>query len=169
MSLLSAVAVGTTALVSRHIGQGDRRGAALATRLSLGLAAATGTVVAAVLMVADGALLERMFPAVEPAVLVEAERYLAVALVALPIALVEAVAAAALQASGDTRTPLVAASVANVVNLVVSAALIFGVGPIPALGVTGAAIGSAIAFTLQALLLWRCLFTHLTLPTIYSV
>lgn len=157
VSLLSAVAIGTTALVSRHVGQGDRRGAALATRLSLGIAAAIGTVVAIVLLVADGALLELMFPRVEPAVLIEAERYLAIALVALPIALVEAVAAAALQACGDTRTPLFAASVANVANLGVSAALIFGVGPIPALGVAGAAIGSALAFTLQALLLWRVL------------
>lgn len=160
VSLFSALAVGTTALVSRHVGAGDRRGAALATRLSLGLAASIGTVVAMVLLVADGALLEAVFPRVEPAVLVEAERYLAVALVALPIALVEGVAAAALQASGDTRTPLFAATVANVVNLGVSAALIFGVGPLPALGVTGAAIGSAIAFSLQALLLWRVLTRH---------
>jgi putative MATE family efflux protein len=157
VSLLSALAVGTTALVSRHVGERDRRGAALATRLSLGLGAAIGLGVAIVLLVADGALLEALFPRVEPSVLVEAERYLAIALVALPIAVVEAVAAAALQASGDTRTPLTAAAVANVLNLAVSAALIFGVGPVPALGVAGAAIGSALAFAIQAIMLGRAL------------
>ncbi|HHH29976.1 MAG TPA: MATE family efflux transporter, partial [Polyangiaceae bacterium] len=157
VSLLSALAVGTTALVSRHVGEGDRRGAALATRLSLGIGAAVGVGIATVFLVADGALLEAIFPRVEPAVLLEAERYLAIALVALPITAVETVAAAALQASGDTRTPLLATTVANVANLAVSALLIFGAGPVPALGVAGAAVGSTVAFSLQAALLWRVL------------
>jgi len=157
VSLFSAVAVGTTALVSRCIGQGDRRGAALATRVSLGLGALGGTAVSLLLVIADGALLAALFPRVDPTVLAEAERYLAIALLALPIALVETVAAAALQAAGDTRTPLVAASMANVANLAVSTLLIFGWGPIPALGVAGAAIGSAVAFTFQAVLLGRVL------------
>ncbi|MEZ4440727.1 MAG: MATE family efflux transporter [Polyangiaceae bacterium] len=157
LSILGATSIGITAVVTRLVGAGDRKRAAVAARdavLRTGLAA---TAVAIVLFLADGALLSLCFPRVAPAVLAQAERYLAVALLALPIGAVEAGLAASLQAAGDTTTPLWAATVANVVNLVASVVLIFGVGPIPALGVAGAALGSFAAFTIQAAWQWRAL------------
>jgi MATE family, multidrug efflux pump len=157
LSLLAAVAIGCTALVSRLVGQGERREAALVVVVALRVAVVVGVAVSAVLLLADGALLSLVFPRVEPAVLADAEAYLLVALPVLPLALLECVAAAALQAAGDTRKPLVVATIGNVLNLALSIVLIFGLGPIPALGVTGAALGSAVAFGLQALLLLRAL------------
>jgi len=51
----------------------------------------------------------------------------------------------AFQASGDPKTPLVLGIVATVLNIVISAVLITGAGPFPALGTVGAALGTVLA------------------------
>jgi MATE family multidrug resistance protein len=60
------------------------------------------------------------------------------------------------QGKGETRTPMLAALVANALNIPLDAMFIFGFGPIPAMGVAGAAWGSVFALTVGlGLLLWR--------------
>ncbi len=46
---------------------------------------------------------------------------------------------------GQTRTPMVIALVANVINIVLDYVLIFGLGPIPAMGVQGAGLATALS------------------------
>ena len=53
------------------------------------------------------------------------------------------VCGAVLRGAGDSRTPLAAAVLANIVNIVVAYALIFGHFGFPALGVAGSAFGAA--------------------------
>ena len=53
--------------------------------------------------------------------------------------------AAALRSAGDARTPLRFGVALTVLNLVLNVVLIRGMGPIPALGTTGAALGTVIA------------------------
>jgi MATE family multidrug resistance protein len=55
------------------------------------------------------------------------------------------------QGLGDSRTPMIAGLLANVVNAVLAWALIYGRFGLPALGVKGAGYGTAIAETLQAI------------------
>jgi putative MATE family efflux protein len=157
-SLFGAIAIGTTALVARMWGAGKRADAATAARVALLLAALVGTLVAAPMALASDALLAAVFPGVGADVIRDASAYLVIVMPVLPLALVEMVAAACLQASGDTRSPLYAATLANVINLPLSAALVFGVGTLAPMGVRGAALGSAVAFGLQALLLLVALF-----------
>ncbi|MFH2009332.1 MAG: MATE family efflux transporter [bacterium] len=52
-----------------------------------------------------------------------------------------------LEGLGETRAPMLITIAANVINAVLDYALIFGVGPIPALGVEGAGIATAISNT----------------------
>ncbi len=52
------------------------------------------------------------------------------------------IGAAALRGVGDMRTPLKILTVVNIVNMTVSYALVFGTGPLPALGTDGVAIGT---------------------------
>ena len=60
-----------------------------------------------------------------------------------------------LRAIGDTKTPMKIGIITNVLNVVVDYVLIFGVGPIPALGVMGTALGTLIARSLGTILLYR--------------
>ncbi|CAN5794291.1 MATE family efflux transporter [soil metagenome] len=56
----------------------------------------------------------------------------------------------ALRSAGDARTPMVLGIVMTVLNLVFNIILIRGLGPIPAFGTTGAAMGTVIAAGLVA-------------------
>ncbi len=152
-SLLAAFAVGTLALVARLNGAGDSQLAATAARTSLALALALGLLVIAPLLLGCEWLLPLVFPAVEPSVIDQAVEYLDIVLPVLPVAFMAAVAVACFQAVGDTRTPLIGAAIANLVNLVTSTLLVFGLFGLPELGVRGAAIGSVAAFAVEAVFL----------------
>ncbi|MER2492015.1 MATE family efflux transporter [Catenovulum sediminis] len=51
-----------------------------------------------------------------------------------------------LRASGDTKTPSTIMALGGAMNAILDPVLIFGLGPVPALGMTGAAIASLIAW-----------------------
>lgn len=62
----------------------------------------------------------------------------------------------ALRSAGDARTPMILGIVMTVLNLVLNVMLIPGLGPIPAFGTAGAAIGTSIASGLVAVYaLWK--------------
>lgn len=62
---------------------------------------------------------------------------------------------AILRASGDTKSPMKMNAITNVINVVLDFILIFGFGPIPALGVVGTALGTLIARIVGSYLLYR--------------
>lgn len=62
----------------------------------------------------------------------------------------------ALRAAGDSRTPMVLGVAMTVLNLLLNIVFIRGLGPIPALGTTGAAVGTVLASGIVALYaIWR--------------
>ncbi|HEA18079.1 MAG: MATE family efflux transporter [Pseudoalteromonas prydzensis] len=58
-----------------------------------------------------------------------------------------------LRASGDTKTPSIVMGGAGLINAVLDPVLIFGFGPIPALGIKGAAIASVIAWSVAVIII----------------
>ena len=72
-------------------------------------------------------------------------QYLSVSLITAGTLAVYAVILAAFRALGQTRTALVITAVTLVVNLALDPALIWGWGPLPALGIGGAAWATAVA------------------------
>ncbi|MEL7309508.1 MAG: MATE family efflux transporter, partial [Pseudomonadota bacterium] len=58
-----------------------------------------------------------------------------------------------LRASGDTKTPSIVMGGAGLINAILDPMLIFGFGPIPALGIQGAAIASVIAWSVAVVII----------------
>lgn len=75
----------------------------------------------------------------DPAVVAEAGPYVRIRALAMPLSIGAWGMMTALQGLGDTRTRMWASLVGNAVNIGLDLVLIFGLGPIPAMGAAGAA------------------------------
>lgn len=142
-TVFAAFGVGVGALVGRAVGAGDREAAARVVRVGLATALVAGVGASAGLWLGAPTLLAGAFGDAGPAALAEAQRYLDVFVWALPLGFVETVAAAALAASGDTRTPLYAGALGNALGLSVAATTALGLFGAPSFGTRGLALGSA--------------------------
>lgn len=137
------LAYGTTAGVARQLGAG-RLAAALTQGVDgLWLAVAIGVPTTVVGI----ALTEPLVAALGsgPGVAGHATTYLSLALLGLTPLLLMLAATGVLRGLQDTRTPLYVAVGGNVANLLLNVVLVYGVGPLPALGIAGSALGSVIA------------------------
>lgn len=152
-SVFMASCMGSVALVARSVGAGDLDRARAVARAALRIAAILGVVIAVLAIVLLDPLVVTFGPE-EPELRAMSASYLGVTFAALPATFVATAASLILGGYGDTRTPLLAGLVANVSNIAINAVLIYGVDTggitIPAMGVRGAAIGTAIAFVLEA-------------------
>ncbi|WP_110180816.1 MATE family efflux transporter [Nocardioides solisilvae] len=145
------LAYGTTASVARHLGAGEHRRALAQGVDGLWLAVLIG-VAATVLGITLTDPLVGAF-GVSSEVAGHARTYLGIAFLGTTPLLLMLAATGVLRGLQDTRTPLVAAVAGNGLNVVLNLLLVFGAGPLPGLGIAGAALGSVVAQTLAAALL----------------
>ena len=94
-----------------------------------------------------------------PEVQVEALPYLRVNFVFSIGMLIFFMMSGALRAAGDARTPMQLGLLMTVLNIVLNIVLIRGLGPIPAFGTLGAAMGTAIASGLTGVAFLWLLFS----------
>lgn len=140
-AFFSAVGVGTTALVARHVGAQEPEAANRIAGQSLLLSSVIGLVVAILFFsLAEPIMILLNAPA---DVVAPGTTYLQVVAPSFFMAALMFVGMAAMRGAGDTRTPMVVMGVVNALNIVVAYACIYGLGPIPTLGVAGSAIGAA--------------------------
>ena len=143
-----AVSSGTISVVSRLQGADEPARANLAVKQSLWLALLVSLplTVGAWLYAAPlvGVLSD------DPATVDFGATYLSIVMLSMAPRFWSMVAARALAGSADTRTPMYVRLVTLPTNVVLNAVLVFGVGPAPALGVAGAAIGTAVANVVAA-------------------
>lgn len=141
ISILSAVDIGATVLVSQAVGAGDRKSANLLARQAVvwGILLA---IPVSVLGFFGAPHVVSIFGA-EPDVAANAVKYIHVTAATSIALLLSFVCGAILRGAGDSRTPLYAAVAANVVNVAVAWTLIFGHFGLPAMGVAGSAFGAA--------------------------
>ncbi len=155
--LFGSIGVGAAALVSRAIGAKHRRLANAALGQSLILAALLACVIAVLLYsfaYQIGALMNLTGSSLQMAGI-----YLRVlAIASIPHGLLY-VSTACLRASGDTRTPFRILAIVNVVNVVASWLFVFGPEPIGGRGVVGIAAGTAVAWSIGAVLVIRALLS----------
>lgn len=147
-TVMFAVGTGTLAVVARHIGAAERRDAEEALIQSL-LAAAGLGVLAMIPVMVWAPQLVGIF-GVRDDVVVQSTPYVRIVMLGLPADALLFTIAMGLRGAGDTRTPLVVGAVTGLTKLACNFVLIFGAFGIPALGVPGAALATAIAFTTGA-------------------
>jgi putative MATE family efflux protein len=155
-AVLIGVTTGTTALVARAWGAGDRAEAGRVLRVSLAVCLGLACAASAL-----GSLFARELAGIfrlEAGALDLAAGYIRWLLAFNPAFTLFLVLATALRASGDTRVPLLLGGLANLLNAGLLFPCVFGVMGWHGLGLRGAALASGIAMSASAgifLWLWR--------------
>jgi len=142
VSLQSFVAIGSTAMTARFVGAADRPAVNRVMNQSI-----TAGIFWAGLLMAGTLPLVAWFPdamGLEGTAAAAASKYLWIELSVLPAIMVERVGIACLRGAGDMVSGLVTMAIVNVINMLTSYALVTGWGPLPNLGWTGIALGTAI-------------------------
>ncbi len=140
IALGMGLSVAGSVLVAQNTGAGDRRGAQYAASQTIGYTLAFSAVlgVAGYLVVGD---VLALFGA-EPRTLELATGYMQVISLGLPLMFGFFVFVSLMRGAGDTVTPMLVMFGTVALNVVVDPVLIFGWGPAPRLGMTGAAVAT---------------------------
>ncbi|MFB6120912.1 MAG: MATE family efflux transporter [Halobacteriaceae archaeon] len=144
--LALALTSGTISLVSRFTGAEEPARADLAVKVSLWVALA----LSAPITLATWLYAEPMIALLtgDPAVVAAGATYLRIVMLSVVFRFWSMIAARALAGIGDTTTPMYVRLVTLPTNIALNAVLIFGLGPVPPMGIAGAAWGTAAANTL---------------------
>lgn len=148
---LGALGSGAGILVARRAGAGDRDGVNGTLTVALIFSALLGAVVTVPVVLGAAGLLE--LAGARPDVTARAVPYMQVLMLALVPGIFGWILSGALRSLGHARTPMVATMVTVVIESLLALGLVFGAGPLPALGVVGAAWAVVIAQALKAALL----------------
>ena len=135
------LAYGTTSVVARQLGAGNRNGAIAAGIDGTWLAVGLGTVTAVLVAVLAGPIC-RLFGA-SPEALGHATTYLRISAISIPAMLVVLATTGVLRGLQDTKTPLAASALGFTSNIALNLLFVYGFG----WGVAGAALGTVIAQT----------------------
>jgi putative MATE family efflux protein len=141
--IFSLVGTGTTALVARSRGAGDLDQANRFANRSLTLAGTLGLVVF-VLLTVLAPYYARMQQLQDESYRV-AVRFLRTEAFGQVFFCYCLIGSAALRGMGDMRTPMVVLGVVNILNMILSTTLVFGLGPIGPMGIDGIVTGTVIA------------------------
>jgi len=157
-SLSIGLSAGAASVVSRAVGRGHRRRTRRLATDSLMLTIAVMAPLTAVgLLTLDPIL--RMLGA-EGDILDMAAAYMRIWYLSLPFLVVTMVSNAMVRASGDAFSPSSIMTASAVLNVIATPILVFGAGPVPALGIEGAALGTLFARVVGSccalyLVMWR--------------
>jgi putative MATE family efflux protein len=173
--IFAAVGIGFAVLVGRRIGEGDLEGAKKAVRQSLTATLFVGLFCTLVMQLIASSL--PVWLNADPALWEDATSYLRITSAVYLMSLAINVCSNVIRCAGDTRTPLFYNVATNVLNALLNLFLIYPTREVSVfgnsftlwgagLGVSGAAISTAIAVTFTSIMLVRVLFTKKSLPVV---
>ncbi|MGH1722363.1 MATE family efflux transporter [Enterococcus casseliflavus] len=153
IAVFIALGIGTSSLISRYIGADNSEKAKLIAKQSLLLAIVSGLCLGLVSLLIGPQLLKLM-GATEQTFNYSLQFFCIVGGGSVTIATM-IILGSILRALGDTKSPMKIGLITNILNIILDYILIFGLGPLPALGVAGTAIGTLVARLLGTILLYR--------------
>ncbi len=144
LTLVFAVAMGlgmsTTAMVARRIGEKDQEGAAIAAVQAIFLGLIASVIVGVPCLLLAPRLLSVM--GATPTIVATGVNYTRIALGGSGVVVLLFLNNAIFRGAGDAAIAMRLLWVSNILNLVLDPCLIFGLGPFPRMGVTGAALAT---------------------------
>lgn len=144
----SAIGVAVLALVSRYMGSKDESAVKSMSKQALILVLVFGILLGGISLLLSPFIPKWM--GAEQAIWRQASIYYAIISLPMVFRSASTVLGAAIRATKDTKTPMIISVIANVMNIVLNALFIYGMD----LGVTGAAIGSAISYTFAGVVMY---------------
>lgn len=150
VALVMGLTMATTTLVSQYYGAGRHDDVQRTVSNSILLLGISGTAISIIGLFSRNWLLRLIN--VPEEIIGHASSYLGVYSLGLVAMFLYNAASAILRGLGDSRTPLKFLAYATVANIVLDPLFIFGAGPIPAMGVGGAALATVIAQTFSAVI-----------------
>jgi putative MATE family efflux protein len=154
--IIFSITAGTTTMVAYAWGARDHNEADKVVKVSAALCLAASLMLCVAIQ-----WLARPMVAIfglQGQILTEATQYLQVLIYFNVFFSFLAVISAALRAAGDAMTPVWVAAIGNIVNIALAYLLVYGLGPIPALGIIGAAYAAGISYALVTVIffvLWQ--------------
>lgn len=137
---------GLKVVVAQRTGADDRDAVERLLWLGLWLALGMGLAEASLALVSDAAFTLQGASAEASA---HASSYFSVRVLGAPLAFGTYALSSWLQGRGETRVPMVATLLANATNIALDPVFIHGFGPVPAMGVAGAAIATVAAYAVS--------------------
>jgi len=174
VSLAIGLGVGTSATLARCLGSGDEQQAAQIASDNLLVTAALIILLSSLMALVADTLFSWM--GAEGELLSFTLEYMHIWWLGAPFLVLNMVSNSTFRARGDTRTPALIMSASSLLNMLLDPLLIFGLGPIPAMGIQGAALASVIAWALASLVVYYLLrrrfklltFSALSLPRVVA-
>ena len=142
--LASMARMGGQVQVAQYIGRGEPKRAHQYAQTAVQLSVVSGLLFAAVVLIFIKPLVG-FFQLTDPEALEAAFSYTKIACGLIVFSFVTFTLTGIYTAQGDSRTPFVANLIGLATNMILDPLLILGAGPIPSLGVTGAAIATVTA------------------------
>lgn len=144
-AVFTGLATGSTVVIARIIGEGNKKGARIAMVQSLIMSLVAGASITILGYLLASPLLSLFLGSANVEVLNIGLHYFSIVLIGLPFMVVDMVIAGSMRGAGDTKTPMYVTGVVNIINIVLSIILVNGIVNnghtiIPALGATGVAI-----------------------------
>jgi putative MATE family efflux protein len=159
---IQAFSIGGTAIIARSLGEKNTEAARRASEQMILLAVGASVLSGVVLFILGDEIIRMMGATPDYASL--ADLYIKFSAVGVIFQSVSTTVAAILRGTGRTRMTMRFTIVANITNVSVGFPLIYGIGPIPSLGILGAGIAVLSAHVVGCTLALLTLFRSRTLP-----
>jgi len=166
LMLFSSLAVGGTVVVAYFLGKDNIHDANEASAQAISSSLLISLVITLLMWIFRYPIINMLYSSADPEVLKQSYTYFNITLVTYPLIAIMLTACGILRGAGDTKTPMKINVIMNILNIVLSYILVYGISfhngyiniIIPALKVKGAALGMATARVFGAILILYVMF-----------